>query len=238
MKAHVGIAIATGALATALAAPALAQQQQYETTPQYMRAPLRAPSEAFELGINTGYTQGFGDIESGQSVGSEADAGLGVGLDLGFRARPEISVGITGQYQEFNPDNSLGNGANARGLTAGLGATFHIAPYDRVNPFVTLGTGYRLLWTMPVGPANDALTHGFQLAKLNLGLDWRVSDDVALGPMVGADLNMFLWRNPEGERGNYAIDDVSVNTFLYGGVQGRFDVGGTRTTQIREVARR
>jgi hypothetical protein len=234
MKAHVGIAIATGALATALTGTALAQQQPYETTPSYMKSPVRAPRNALEIGVNTGYTQGFGDIASGESVGRTADAGLGVGLNLAYRASPGFSIGAVGQFQEFNPDDRLGTNTNVRGVAAGLDATFHFAPYERVDPFLSLGSGYRLLWSMPGGPANDVLTHGFQLARLNLGLDVRVSKDIAIGPMAGADLNMFVWRNAEGPAGNAEIGDRRVNTFVYGGLQGRFDVGGTREAQIRE----
>src|SRR4051794_37306830 len=34
----------------------------------YMAAPVRAPSKAFELGVDAGYTQGFGNIVSGRGV--------------------------------------------------------------------------------------------------------------------------------------------------------------------------
>jgi opacity protein-like surface antigen len=241
MKAHVGIAIATGALATALAGTALAQQQPYETetTPSYMRAPVRAPRNALEIGVNTGYSQGFGKIARGETVGRTADAGFGAGLNLAYRATPGMSIGAVGQFQGFNPDDRLGSDAKVRGVTAGVDATFHFAPYERVDPFLSLGSGYRLLWTMPKGPRNDVLTHGFELARLNLGLDMRVSPDIAVGPMIGADLDMFVWRNPEGSAGNSEIDGRRVSTFIYGGVQGRFDVGGQREAQIREeVGRR
>lgn len=240
MKAHVGIAIAiaTGALTTALAGTALAQQQDYETTPQYSRSPVRAPRGAFEIGVNTGYTQGFGNIAQGERVGRSADAGAGVGLNLAYRATPAFSIGVTGQGQQFNADGRLGSGARVRGLATSVDATVHFAPYQRIDPFLSLGTGYRLLWTAPRGADNNELTHGFQLARVNVGLDVRVHDSVALGPMIGADLNMFVWRNPEGRVGNERIDDLGVNTFIYGGLQGRFDVGGRREAQIREVSRR
>lgn len=234
MKAHFGIAIATGALATTLAGTVLAQQESYETAPSYMRAPVRAPRNALEIGVNTGYTQGFGNVASGESVGSTADAGLGVGLNLAYRASPGFSIGAVGQYQEFTPDDALGSDANVRGLAAGVDATFHFAPYERVDPFLSLGSGYRLLWTAPSGPDNNVLTHGFELARVNLGLDVRISQDIAVGPMIGADLNMFVWRNPEGSPGDEQIDDRRLHTFIYGGVQGRFDVGGRRETLIRE----
>lgn len=262
MKAKVGIAIVPIALVAASAGTALAEEKvgqasqgqsvgqaqvvqvqpapppPAEMAPSYTRSPMRAPWNAFEIGVNTGYTQGFGDIADGLPVGDVADAGIGVGLDLAYRATPGFSLGFSGQFQEFDPDTRLKTGANARGVTGTIVGSFHLSPYQRVDPVLSLGTGYRMLWAMPRGPNNDVMTHGFQLARLNAALDIRVSDDVALGPMVGADLNLFVWRNPEGSVGNQEIDDKSVNTFIYAGVQGRFDVGGTREAKIRQIGSR
>jgi hypothetical protein len=241
MRAKHGFAIASGALALACAGTALAQQtvtqQEAMEAPTYMRAPLRAPNNAFEINVNTGYTQGFGDIMPGQEIGDVADAGLGIGLDLGYRATPGFSISASAQYQEFDPDNSLKSTAT-RGMTAGLTATWHLAPYHRVDPNLSLGTGYRLFWEVPDGPNNNLLTHGFQLVKGSLGLDVRLNDSVAIGPMVGADLTLFLWQNPEGPAGNREIDDPRVSTFVYAGLQGRFDIGGQRSAQIQEISER
>ncbi|HSN97780.1 MAG TPA: hypothetical protein VLS89_05760 [Candidatus Nanopelagicales bacterium] len=206
--------------------------------PSYMRAPVRAPANALEIGVNTGYTQGFGDIAQGQNIGNTADAGLGAGLTLAYRASPYFSIGANAQYQAFNADQTLADDTSIMGMTVGPQATFHFAPYQRVDPHISLGTGYRMLWQSPEGPNNNVLIHGFQLAKLNAGLDIRVNDSVALGPMIGADVNMFVWRNPEGARGNQRIDDLGVNTFVYAGLQGRFDVGGQRVTRVTAVGSR
>jgi hypothetical protein len=239
MRAKHGFAIASGALALTCAGTALAQQtatQQMEA-PTYVTTPFRAPRNAFEINVNTGYTQGFGDIMPGQKIGDVADAGLGIGLDLGYRATPGFSISASAQYQEFDPDNSL-KATATRGLTAGLNATWHFAPFQRVDPTFALGTGYRLLWEVPEGPNNNLLTHGFQLVKGQLGLDVRLNDSIAIGPMVGADLTLFLWQNPEGPAGNREIDDPRISTFVYAGVQGRFDIGGQRVAPVAEIGQR
>jgi hypothetical protein len=56
--------------------------------------------------------------------------------------------------------------------------------------------------------------------------------------MVGADLTLFLWQNPEGPAGNREIDDPRVSTFVYAGLQGRFDIGGERIAPIQEISER
>jgi hypothetical protein len=219
------LALSAAAVVLACAGPALAQQ-----TEEGVLGSVEAPRKAFELGLSTGYTQGFGAINAapGGLVGDIARGGLGVGLDLGYRIDPRLSFGVTGQYQELQGAAAQPPGFRARGAMVGVQAAFHALPYQRVDPWVSLGTGYRMLWSVPPGPAPNLLSHGFELAKLGIGLDVRISRDVALGPMIGGGLDMFFWQSPQGGVGNVAIADKRVSSFVFGGIGGRFDLGGTR----------
>jgi opacity protein-like surface antigen len=237
MKANIGVAIATGVLAVVTCA-GVASAQENETTPGYMRVPLRAPRNAFELGVSTGYTQGFGDITAGRRIQDVANAGAGVGVTLGYRSSPGLGLGLDTSYQQFRADDGQRKGTNVRGMSATAEAIFHIAPFERIDPFISLGTGYRLLWNAPPGRNNNTLTHGIELARLNAGLDIRLSDNVALGPTVGGGLNYFLWENPEGPRGDRMLRDRHVSTFVFAGLQGRFDVGGLREERVVVVGKR
>ena len=56
-----------------------------------------------------------------------------------------------------------------------------------------------------------------------MGFDLRVSPDIAIAPVIGADATMFLFQDVSGN-----IDIISsprVSTFVFAGVQGRLDVG-------------
>jgi hypothetical protein len=237
MKANVGIAIAPCALALMCAQSASAQGNE-EAAPSYMRAPVRAPRGAFEIGITTGYTQGFGNIVSGRPVRETAGPGAGVGLSLGYRSSPGVGLGLTGGFEQYRAGAAEGRGTSVRGGAAGVEASFHLAPFERVDPVIRLGTGYRMLWTAPPGRNNDVLTHGFELGRLSLGLDIRVSDSIALGPSLGGGLNYFMWENPEGNKGNRALSDRRVNSFVFAGLGGRFDLGGHRQEKIIRVGGR
>lgn len=72
-----------------------------------------------------------------------------------------------------------------------------------------------------------SMRHGFELASAKVGYDFRVSEDLALAPVVGADLNMFLWQT-DNNTTSIALSKAQVATFVYAGLQGRFDIGGTR----------
>jgi peptidoglycan-associated lipoprotein len=99
----------------------------------------------------------------------------------------------------------------------------------RGDPWLRLGTGYRLLWeTNPSGAQGiTVMRHGFELLAAKVGYDVRVSEDVAIAPVIGADLNVFVWEDPSNGSSR-AMSNAQVGTFVYAGLQGRFDLGGTR----------
>lgn len=191
---------------------------------------VRAPRRSFEVGVNGGYTQPFGEIKDGQGFTDIVDAGGLVGLMLGYRFTPHWSLEGTTSFHESAVDTRQGEQLDVRGLTVGVQGTFHARPYERVDPYVSLGAGYRMLWLVPDFEPN-MLIHGFELAKVMVGVDFRVSEDVALGPVVGADLNLLLWENGSPDVNDDNIDDPRPSTFLFAGVAGRFDVGGDRVTR-------
>jgi hypothetical protein len=226
----IAIRVLAFALVCASAAPP-AHAQDSTAQDASMRTLPRAPRRAFEYGINLGYTQGFGPLQGERVVSDLAAAGVGVGADLGYRVNPGWSVQASGQYNQFKTSDTERNPIDARGALFGIGTTFHMMAYERIDPWVGMGTGYRLLWKAPEGPDNNTLYHGFEFAKVQVGLDVRASKDVVLGPFVGGDLNYFVWKKPEQIEQNQMISDKRVNGFIFAGVQGKFNAGGTRESR-------
>lgn len=178
---------------------------------------MPAPTNAFELKLGTGYTQGFGNISPNRSISDASGAGIGFSADLDWRIDPMVSAGVETQYQEFAAPNSTGS----RGLAANVGATFHALPTMRGDPWLRLGTGYRLLWEVGPNsaPSNTNMFHGFDLVTAKVGYDFRASPDVAVAPVIGADLQTFIWENAN------TLGSAQLGTFIYAGLQGRFDTG-------------
>lgn len=252
MGQRMGIAFAAFAVAAAGTSSALAddtdqmgqvgqmvQTSQTSTTMESERMPrgtVLAPANAFEIQVNTGYAQGFGpQIQSRENLPNTSlnRGGLGMGLGLAYRATPNSSVGVLGSYSMQDSTQ----GAQLRSATASLDATYHANPYQRLDPFLSLGTGYRLLWDRPSNGDADTFTHGFQLARAAVGIDVRVSKDIAIAPTIGGDVNMFLWRNAQGQS-TQMIQNPKVNAYLFAGVSGRFDLGGRRQGPPMLVGRR
>ncbi|WP_437323707.1 hypothetical protein [Sorangium sp. So ce381] len=239
MKANTGVAIAAGAVTVLCGSVAAAQDFEGEVPPSYLRSPLGAPGNALELGLNLGYAQGFGDIGSERRLRDVAGPGAGVGVKLVYRAVPKVGLGLTSRYEQYTAQGAEQGGADVRGVTLGAEASFHLAPFERVDPVISLGSGYRALWTAaPPGVRGGTVTHGIELGRLQAVIDVRMSESVALGPTIGGGLNLFLWENAEGSTLGWEVPGRRVNSFVFAGLEGRFDLGGHRVREVVQVARR
>ena len=222
MKPHLVTAAAALAL---LVVPTIAHAQQAEKS--WLQQGVPAPSQAFEATVGTGYTQPFGLLRSGVGMPDVAKAGIGVDVAGGYRIDPHWGVSLGGQYQELSAQNSNAS----RGVAFTIAAQYHIMPTTRMDPWLELGSGYRMLWQVQsennVNNTNPTvLNHGFQLARARAGFDVRLSEDIAIAPVIGADATVFLWQ--DNSTTTVAISDPRVSTFVFAGVQGRLDVGGTK----------
>jgi hypothetical protein len=178
---------------------------------------IAAPDNAFELTLGTGYTHGFGAMHGAPGLPTIATNGLTLDLGAAYRLNPRWAFGATGQLQDLTPQESL----STRGLTLGVDATYHIAPYHEVDPWISLGTGYRALWqTLQGAPAFS--TQGLQLGKLIAGVDFRLTEGTMIAPVVGADMSLFLWQYDGSPT---ALKDPALSTFFFAGIQGRLDFG-------------
>jgi hypothetical protein len=227
-----GIWVAAAA-AGVLAVPAVASAQEAPRG-NFFNRPVLAPSSALEIGVNGGYNQGFGDITPGTRVQDLTGAGGAVGLDVGYRATPHLMVGTYGQYSQFGSDVA---GSNIRDFTAGIEGNVHFAPYTGMDPWVGLGTGYHGFWVDPNnGPATNL--SGWEIARVRVGADFRASNEVALGPMVGGSANIFLTEKLPGDASFHNVPSPRVNATIFAGINGRFDLAGTSVRPASNVAGR
>jgi outer membrane protein W len=229
MNRKMGIAFAAFAFASAGASIASAQTAYRGDVDQ--PGNMRAPVGAIELQLNTGYAQTFGpNVDVNLAPDRDiTGGGIGAGLGLAYRANPFFSVGLTGGYSQAG---GMDEEASLRGANVGLDVTVHTTPYSRLDPYISVGSGYKMAWSS-AARRDDIMFHGFQIARLNVGLDVRVNDSIAVAPTIGGDLSTFMWRSEDGgdiER----IENVRLNPGVFAGINGRFDLGGAR---VREVPR-
>lgn len=229
----VKIALSSMVLGVSLTAVGFARAQP-PAQPDYAvekpwRGPLAAPSNAFELSVGTGYTQGFGSLQSGVGMPSVVTPGIAFDLGLGYRIDHRLAVLWSGEYAELTAERTN----TARSFTTGVAVQYHIRPMQRIDPWVEAGFGYRFLVEDP-NIGSTLLTHGIQLGRVRVGLDFRPEETLSLGPMIGADATLFLFQDFPNVGTN--ISDPTVSTFVFAGVQGRFDFGQTTRTRTARVA--
>jgi len=186
--------------------------------------PLLAPENAFELQLSTGYAQGFGNALPNVHITDVAGAGVGFTGDLAYRASRFASIDFEGQYNQYAAEN----GSASNGFNANVAATVHALPESRGDPWLRIGSGWRWVWqhntTGQLGLTTVDTTnefHGWEVVTGRIGLDVRTSSGVAWAPFFGADLQSFSWIN------GLKLPSMQWGSFLYAGVQGRFDFGGT-----------
>src|SRR5579883_601594 len=83
-----------GTLAVLLATTSSAPAQ--ERRESYLEQRVLAPSHALELGVGTGYTQGFGMIAPGRGIDDVAGAGIGISGAIDYRLSRPWSIGVEG----------------------------------------------------------------------------------------------------------------------------------------------
>jgi hypothetical protein len=219
------------AIAVALLAAPLSAQEAEEVTAS-RPAPARAADNAFEITLGVGYAQGFGDIGAGQrNLSEQSSAGGELQLGLGHRVNPNFMIGLYGSGS-IQATGDYTSGGSAFTATAGVQANYHFLPLDTWDPWIGLGSGWRALWVKHSAGGTDS-RHGLDIARLTTGVDYRVSSQFAVSPYVGAGLTTFLAQELAGEQSFSNVHGPDVNVWIFGGIQGRFDLFGSPGPSVR-----
>ena len=201
-----------------------------DATPASWDCPVAAPTNAFELTIGGGYTQGAGDIsERGSNIHDVSHAGAQVEMKAAYRIIPSLAIGAYGTYAQFVRGDVLADGTDVRSVTAGFFADYHFRPDRSLDPYVGLASGWRGFWLYPNQGKNTSL-QGWEIARLQVGLDYRISHVTAIGPVIGASVNTFFTESTPDTNGFDNVHNPRASFFFFSGIQGRFDFGGSVPT--------
>jgi len=209
----------------ALAQPDPATTSDAPTSAAGFDHPVPAVQRAIELAVTPGYVQSAGKL--GGNLGNIDDLtgpGGALEIDLGYRLIPQLTVGAYGTFQKYQRGDSLFTGTNVLGATAGVQAIFHARPDRSIDPWVSLGTGWKGLWIDPSDQKTTSL-QGLELARIQIGADYRVSDTAAISPVLGGSAAMFISQDSPMTSDFSSIHDKKVNWTWFAGMSGRFDLG-------------
>jgi hypothetical protein len=197
----------------------------------YFAQPVRAAAGAVEVSLENHYSQGVGLSAQGVRATDLTREGIGLGLMAGYRISPTILLGFGVRYDQFAAGEELVDPGNGHGWVAGPTIVYHFNPSGRVDPWWLGGVGYRTLSIAGETPGHPELWRGFELARAVIGVDLRLDDRVALGPLFGADISMFGWRDVEGV-GTEAIRGKRPEVFFEAGLQARIEFGTGRPPPV------
>jgi hypothetical protein len=215
------------ALSLLVPAVALAQPESPDTTTGFDHD-VPAVNNGFEIGIATGYAQGAGKLGGNMaSLEDISGPGAAVELDLGYRIIPELTLGAYGTFSKYQHGDNIDSNTDVLGATAGIQAAWHFRPDHSVDPWVSLGSGWKGLWLNPSSGKVTSL-QGFELARLQIGADYRLTKDIAIAPVIGGSLSLFVSEDNAMTNDLTEIQDKKVNFTGFAGLSGRFDLGGSR----------
>jgi hypothetical protein len=174
-------------------------------------------TQAVELSVATGYTQGFGGTSAIAAMPSADRPAIAVEPGLGIRLDDRWAFGLVLQYAELTVKDS----SDAFGISGGILVTRHFEPARRLDPWIDVSSGYRALWDLPA-TETTTVTRGFQLARARIGLDLRIDNNITVAPFLGADASLFVWRDAIASA---AVVDPRFATFVFAGFQSRAHLG-------------
>ena len=217
---------------TLVASTSSAQQKDSVQASEETRN-LDPVKNAVEVTIGTGYAQGVGNIGPEQaSLTQEGTAGGAVQLGVGYRIIPQLSLGVYGSGSMFGRADSVDSEAHLYSATAGVESAWHVLPgHSEWDPWVSLGTGWRGYWVQQ--NLGQSSVQGWEVARLQTGVDFRIDKAVAVSPVIGADITTFFTQQTPDSNGYQNIHNAHASTFLFAGFQGRFDIPtGSQSSQV------
>jgi hypothetical protein len=205
---------------------AIAQPEPTDTTNGFDHPVPGVYRNTLEIGIATGYTQGGGKL--GGTLGNLEDVsgpGGTVEFDLGYRIIPQLMVGAYGTLAKNQHGDAIDGSTSVFGATAGAQAAWHFRSETAIDPWVSLGIGWRGLWLTPDQGKVTSL-RGLELVRLRVGADYRITREIAVAPVIGGSATLFVSQDSPMTTSYAAISDKKVNFTGFVGLSGRFDFGG------------
>jgi outer membrane protein W len=151
-------------------------------------------------------------------------------IDAGFRANPNIYVGLFFQYgfafvnTDANADCTQGISCSATDVRLGLNLHYHFNPGTSFDPWLGVGAGYEWLSlnASEDGVSASETASGFEFANFQLGGDFAVAPNFGIGPFFTVTLAEY--RSLSGAM-DADLATKSIHAWVMGGVRGVFDVG-------------
>ena len=158
-----------------------------------------------ELSLNAGFALPLGNAVNALSESDVINLSVPFGIAVGYRIAGVVFVGLNFTYAPFGAPNSsnplfttcalAGSSCHSTTFRGGFTVQWHPWGSRGLDPYIGVGAGYEWL-TVDVsgnGPSLSVQYNGFSWLEVPLGVDFRLSKDIRLGPYF--DFMMGEYRN-------------------------------------------
>jgi hypothetical protein len=179
----------------------------------------------FEGAVRAGVSTPIGEAVPGGKLGDLFSFSVPVRLELGARLSPTTFVGAFGEYGFGILPGGCGD-CSGRVLMFGVEGLFHLVPNRGLDPWLELGGGFEVSHrsTTPTAPGSDTYLEELwgPVLEVQAGLDIALGKGVAVGPWIGLDFGLYLWRTSgvvDQDVSTHGIDGPTVHAWFTGGVR-------------------
>ena len=172
--------------------------------PRAVESTLPAAARGFQAALRSGVQLPWGEASDadGDELSSRYGWQIPILIDVGLKLSKPWFVGAYGGvgYGSIGSGNVAEEACAAPGVTCstlsyqvGAELQYHLAPSDRLNPWLGLGGGYE--WfrqeLRSAQYSEEQETSGLALLKVLLGLDYRYRELYGFGPFAEVSLGRF-----------------------------------------------
>ncbi len=205
-------------------------------------SPARAAdASGFTAALRAGYGLALGDADGTTKLSDIYSGQIPFWADVGYRIDRSMFVGAFFQYglAFLNKDNFVDpttgtpvcnqSGVSCSGYSMRFGVEFlyNFMPDASFAPWGGIGVGYEIAKaSLDVSGVSASVgVKGFEFANLQLGGDYRVSPDIAVGPYVAFSIGQYSTLDVDTPLGSASGDiaDKKMHMWLQFGVKGTFD---------------
>jgi len=185
-------------------------------------APIQS---AVEIGLTGGYNRTVGDIDDSMTALDDLTGpASNLELQIGYRIDPHVAVAAYGSAALYRKGKALrGSSNDLAAATAGVKADWHFRPDSASDPWLSLGMGVRWM-TIEEGAPGQTHLFGLDLGRAQFGIDYRVSPEVSIAPVIGATATTFVSKDDAMTDGWSELDGKKVAVSFQAGFMGRFDL--------------
>ena len=195
-----------------------------------------------DVGLRLGFGLAGGSAAKGSAMSDTLKSAVPVQLDVAYRLLPRLGLGGYGSWAPAQV-GSICDGASCSGqvVRLGLQASWQFDRVLGVSPWAGGAAGYE--WggyrAKSGGDQLDVTSRGLELG-LQGGADWRVLDQLSVGPFLAMSLGRYDQLDVKSPLGSSsgALPATAVHTWITVGVRGTFGFthlfGATATAAVAE----